>query len=196
MGFFQARNVQKISKFISNFFNPITSLLFYFLYLSVTKLSSQEALGYIVPILIMVVFPIVFWIFYNVKKGNYSNADVSDRIQRKTFYYFIISTLLVYLGYYYIRLSALDYKMLYLLVLLILMSISNYFIKSSMHTGLNVFAAGLFYADNTTMGLFWFVLAGIVGLSRVVLRRHTISEVFSGAVIALLVSILYLYSQK
>ncbi|MFP7654515.1 phosphatase PAP2 family protein [Chryseobacterium proteolyticum] len=62
-----------------------------------------------------------------------------------------------------------------------------------MHTAFNVFVAGLFYAISWKMGLLWLGIAVLVGITRVILKRHTIKEVFMGAAIAFLISFLYLY---
>lgn len=186
--------VVSVSKLISNFFNPMVSLLIFYIYHSTKNLNLKGALDYIAPILLIVIFPIIVWIVMNVRKGNYTNMDVSNRKQRKSLYYFIIAALLVYLGYFYVRFSEVDYMMFYLLILLILMHFSNFFIKSSMHTSLNVFVATLFYSENQVLGIAWLVLSAIIGLTRVILKRHTPAEVFSGAFIAVLVSIPYLYS--
>ncbi|MGZ5210853.1 MAG: phosphatase PAP2 family protein, partial [Kaistella sp.] len=73
-----------ISKFISNFFNPLTSLIIFFIYSSVLNYSAATAMQTFLPILLLIVSPIVIWIVWNVKNGNYSNLDVSNRDQRKS----------------------------------------------------------------------------------------------------------------
>ena len=80
------------------------------------------------------------------------------------------------------------------MVLLLVMQISNYFIKSSMHTAFNVFVAALFFAVHSGMGIFWFGIAILVGISRIILKRHTVQEVIAGAAIASFVSFIYLYT--
>ena len=76
---------------------------------------------------------------------------------------------------------------------LILMQISNLFIKSSMHTSLNIFAAALFFSLSPTLGFIWLIIAIIVGITRVILKRHTPKEVIMGAFLGSLVSFFYLY---
>ena len=73
-------------------------------------------------------------------KKNYTNMDVSDRKQRNSLYLFnFIVIVRLYLGF-------LDFKArtdlllsLFLFILMLIMHISNFFIKSSMHTAFNVF---------------------------------------------------------
>jgi len=43
------------------------------------------------------------------------------------------------------------------------------------------------------VGLIWLGVAALVGLTRVILKRHTVREVFLGAGIAFLISFIYLY---
>jgi membrane-associated phospholipid phosphatase len=83
--------------------------------------------------------------------------------------------------------------MLFILILLLALQISNYFIKSSMHTAFNIFVATLFFNIETYMGIIWLFIAGLVGITRIILKRHTTKEVILGAFIAFLVSFLYLY---
>ncbi|HQD45325.1 MAG TPA: phosphatase PAP2 family protein, partial [Kaistella sp.] len=69
-----------------------------------------------------------------------------------------------------------------------------YFIKSSMHTAFNVFVAALFFAKSPVLGIFWLGIAVLVGITRIILKRHTVKEVFMGAIIAGVVSFIYLYA--
>lgn len=183
-----------ISKFISNFFNPLTSLIIFFIYSSVLNYSAATAMQTFLPILLLIVSPIVIWIVWNVKNGNYSNLDVSNRNQRKSLYFFISGCIGVYLIYYYVTTGTADVLMIFLMLLLLVLQFSNYFIKSSMHTAFNVFVAALFFSENPLLGLIWFAIASLVGLTRVILGRHTAKEVITGAALAALVSFVYLYT--
>lgn len=183
-----------ISKFISNFFNPLTSLIIFFIYFSSKNFSAPTALQTFLPILVLIVSPIVIWIIWNVKNGNYSNLDVSNRNQRKSLYFFISGCIGVYLIYYYITTGTADVLMIFLMFLLLVLQFSNYFIKSSMHTAFNVFVAALFFSENPLLGIIWAVIAALVGITRVILGRHTAKEVITGAALAALVSFIYLYT--
>ncbi|AYO57574.1 ABC transporter permease [Chryseobacterium sp. 6424] len=186
--------VLTVSKIISNFFNPLTSLIIYFVYSSAEEYSARAAFERFVPILLLTVLPIVIWLVWNVRTGKYSNMDVSNRQQRKSLYFFIAGSMVVYLLYDYLKNGTLDLIMLFLLVLLLVMQLSNYYIKSSMHTAFNVFVAALFFYRDTTWGIAWLLIATLVGITRIILKRHTVKEVFMGGSIALFVSFIYLYS--
>lgn len=185
--------VHKISKVISDFFNPLVSLFIFFLYMSIREYSLQDSILYFAPILLMIIVPVVIWLVWNVKTKRYSNMDVSDRVQRKTLYIFIASCVIIYLLFNYVKNGYIDLVMLFILILIFTMQISNFFIKSSMHTAFNVFVAALFFTLNWKAGLIWLGIAALVGVTRIILKRHTVKEVFMGAGIAFLVSFIYLY---
>lgn len=182
------------SRFISNFFNPIVSLIIYFIFSSIYFYEPGSSLMRFMPILLLIVLPIIIWLVWNVRKGNYTNFDVSNRQQRKGFYFFITGVFFLYLSYDYFRNGTLDLVMLFLFILLLAMQLSNYFVKSSMHTAFNVFVAALFFYREPILGFVWLIIAALVGITRVILGRHTAKEVWMGAMIAALVSFIYLYT--
>lgn len=186
--------VINLSRFISNFFNPIVSLLIYFIYSSIYFFEPGSSVNRFIPILLLIILPIVIWLIWNVKKGNYTNLDVSNRHQRKGFYFFISGIFFLYLSYDYLRNGTLDLVMLFLFILLLALQLSNYFVKSSMHTAFNVYVAALFFFREPILGFAWLLIAALVGITRVVLGRHTVKEVCMGATIAALVSFIYLYA--
>ncbi len=186
--------LHKVSRLTSDFFNPLVSLVIYFIYDSTINLTSTEAWQKFWPLLLFIILPIIIWITWNVKVGKYTNMDVSDRNQRKSLYVFIEVCILIYLLFEYFFAQNIDLILLFISVLLILMQVSNFFIKSSMHTSFNVFVAALFFALNWKMGILWLAIAILVGITRVILKRHTVKEVLMGSFIAILVSFVYLYT--
>lgn len=183
----------KISHYISAIFNPINSLFCFFVIFSLQNNTLKESIQNFLPILFITIVPISGWIFWNVKNKRYTDADVSDRKQRKSLYVFMISALAVYLLYLYLRFNQIDWIILFLGILILLMQISNYFIKSSMHTAINLFAAALFFTISPLYGLIWLGITIVVGVSRIILKRHSPLEVLSGTIISIFVSFIYLY---
>jgi hypothetical protein len=122
--------------------------------------------------------------------------DVSNRRQRHSLYIFIIIATVIFLGVDFYLHKEMDWAIFMLCILLILMQISNFFIKSSMHTSLNIYVAALFFTIEPIMGIFWFLLSVLIGITRVILKRHTPKEVFSGGLIAIFVSLIYLIMAK
>ncbi|MBL3549103.1 MULTISPECIES: phosphatase PAP2 family protein [Chryseobacterium] len=183
----------KISKIISDFFNPLVSLFIFFIYMSIQSYTLKDSLVYFLPILLLIMLPVIIWLVWNVKTGRYTNMDVSNRVQRKTLYIFIAVCVLTYILFNYIKNGYVDFIMLFILILLFALQISNLYIKSSMHTAFNVFVAALFFSLNWKLGILWLGIAALVGITRIILKRHTIKEVFMGAGIAFLISFIYLY---
>lgn len=182
-----------ISRIISDFFNPLVSLFIHFVYFSIQNYTLKDAITHFLPILLITILPIIIWIVWNVKTGRYTNMDVSNRVQRKTLYIFIAVCIISYLLFNYIKHGFIDFVMLFILILLFALQFSNLYIKSSMHTAFNVFVAALFFAFDIKIGFVWLAIAILVGITRVILKRHTIKEVFMGAGIAFLISFIYLY---
>ncbi|MGS0747678.1 phosphatase PAP2 family protein [Halpernia sp. GG3] len=143
-------------------------------------------------IFVLLILPVSFWIYRRVKSGKYSDSDVSNREERKSLYIFLIAAIAIFISIDYLINSRLDFVMIYLLLLLFIMQISNFFIKSSMHTALNIFTAALFFSQNHIFGIIWLMISIIVGITRIILKKHTFQEVLSGTVIALLVSVIFL----
>lgn len=185
--------ILKASKIISDLFNPLLSLFIFFLYMSVRNYSLKDSLYYFLPILLIIMIPVIVWLVWNVKTGRYTNMDVSNRVQRKTLYVFIAVCIIAYIVFNYVKNGYLDFVMLFILILLLALQISNFFIKSSMHTAFNIFVAAFFFAINPVAGLIWLGIAALVGITRIILKRHSPKEVFMGALIAFIVSFIYLY---
>lgn len=183
------------SRILSAVFNPIFSLLIFFGVYALEKMNYQEALKNLLLMLFIVVIPIFIWIYWNVKTGRYTNMDVSNRKQRNSLYIFNFIVIAIYIALLYFTKQKFDFTLIiiFLFILLVVMQISNFFIKSSMHTSANVFVSALFFMLNPLFGFVWLMITLMVGVSRIVLKRHTPKEVMMGGLIAFLVSIAYLY---
>lgn len=184
-----------LSKVISNLLNPLFSLLIFFVCFAYVKMTWEESLVNILLMIGLVVIPIFSWIGWNVKKGNYTNMDVSDRKQRNSLYLFNFIVIAIYTGVLYFTKQRTDllFIIVFLFILMLIMHISNFLIKSSMHTAFNVFVTALFFSLNPILGIIWFVLTSFVAISRIILKRHTPKEVIMGAFIGTVVSLAYLY---
>ena len=188
--------VINVSKVISNFFNPLVSLVIYFFYYSYKNYTWEQASAKFIPILLVLIIPTALWIYRNVKAGKYTNMDVSNRKQRHSLYIFIIIATVIFLGVDFYLHKEMDWTIFMLCILLVLMQVSNFFIKSSMHTSLNIYVAALFFAIEPVIGVFWFALSVVIGITRIILKRHTPLEVLCGGLIAVFVSLIYLIMVK
>lgn len=185
--------ILKLSKFLSQIFNPLFSLLIFFIYKESKYASFSESVIKFLWLLILLILPIIMWIYGHVKSGKYTDSDVSDRKQRKSLYLFISAALSFYILINYLINKNWDSVLIYLLILIFFMQISNLMIKSSMHTALNIFVSALFFSESLVWGIVWLLISIIVGITRILLKRHTLQEVLSGATIAIIVSSFYLY---
>ena len=169
----------KLSNILSNVLNPLFSLLIFFIYFAKEKMETTEAFKNLLWMVILVIIPIFGWIFWNVKTGRYTNMDVSDRKQRNSLYLFNVFIVSIYIAFLYFTQQNFDLILIiiFVMALMLIMHFSNFFIKSSMHTSFNVFVSALFFSLNIYFGLFWLFLTILVGISRVILKRHTVKEV-------------------
>jgi membrane-associated phospholipid phosphatase len=184
-----------LSKVLSTVLNPLFSLLFFFGFYAYKKMEYHMALKNLGLMIFFVIIPIFGWISWNVKSGRYTNMDVSDRKQRNSLYLFNFTIIAVYIAILNLTQQAFGFILIniFLLILMMTMHFSNFFIKSSMHTAFNVFVSVLFFNLNPYFGLAWLGLTVLLGISRIILKRHTLKEVIMGASIAAVISIVYLY---
>lgn len=188
-----ARFTEKCSGIISHIFSPIVALFSFFIYDCIGHLGCVESIREVSTVLILIVIPIIVWITWNIRRGKYQDADVSNRKQRASLYFFIEACIILYLCFEYFFYNHFYPPMFFVLLLLTALHISNYMIKSSMHTAFNILAATFFLWRDASLGLLWFCIAIIVGITRIILKRHTWSEVIIGSLIAGVVSGIYLF---
>lgn len=182
--------VVAVSKFISGFFNPLVSILIFFIWKEIHFDGVSGILNRFLPGLLILLFPISLWIFWNVKTGRYTNFDVSNRRQRQSLYVFIEIVLAIFIILNRFFLTGIwDWDFIFMLILLVVMQVSNFFIKSSMHTAFNIFVAGLFYIHGAENWVWigWILLSVLVGITRIILKKHTPKEVLIGAVLGSLI---------
>ena len=144
-----------------------------------------------------VFIPVTMWLYIKSRNGSYTNFDVSDRKQRKSVFVFIIPILSIvtYILYKSDQASHLWQSMLFGLILLFILQVVNFRIKSSMHVSLNIYLSFLIMTVNYPVGIIVLLLTAPIGWSRVALGRHSLKEVLSGTVIGLLVSLVMMHAE-
>lgn len=178
-------NGQKTAKFISVTGHPLLFGNAYVIFMSFQNLERKIALMVSLLVIVLVAVPIIWNNYRKMKSGEYTNFDVSDRMQRKGFYPFAISLFSVLLLVFWI----LDFpgevlrQTCVFFVMVLTMALVNLKIKASMHAGiafyiaLNIFVFG-FLPGGVTLG---FALA--VAWSRWQMKRHSLKELVIGAII-------------
>ena len=185
--------LQRIAGLLSAVFNPLFSLLFLYSMYMREQAAEAKFTTTLLPVVLGLALPVALFIYFNVKRGKFTNLDVSDRVQRKRLYYFILPLLSLFMVYEYAGNGKPNLENIFLCMLLLALMLSNYWIKSSMHTALNIYVAAMFYNLNPQWGYAWLSITVLVGISRLVLKRHTLAEVISGSVIGTVVSAFYLW---
>ncbi|MGY6523044.1 MAG: hypothetical protein ACXIUD_15030 [Mongoliitalea sp.] len=177
--------MEKIARFFSVIGHPLLVGPLYVMFMAFTKLSTQEAMLLSGMVIGVVTVPIIVHNYYKVKKGSYTNFDVSQREQRKGFYPFLL--LLFVCIQVLIYVSGLPREVsIQTLIFTVLLVVSygvNFYLKSSLH------AAIIFYICFSVLNLIsfsWLALltfAFLTAWSRVYTQRHQVSEVVVGGVL-------------
>lgn len=137
------------------------------------------------------------WILYEKKIGHYSDFSVSNRKQRYSLYYFAIPAVfgVAVISYVLELPSFFITSFIAGGVLLIASYLSNFVIKSSLHTSVNIYLSIVVFTLDLPLGLLVFFLTIVIAISRVILKKHTVPEVISGFLIGTICgSCLYFYT--
>ncbi len=182
---------QKTARCISIIGHPFLTIpAFIFIVLFVTE-NFLKALLLSVLIVGCVIIPTSIRNYIKTKKGEYTNFDVSVKTQRNSMYLFAFPPfcVLTFILFATGQSKSLCMGVLFGLILLIISYVVNFFIKCSAHVSLTIFLAFLIIPINFIIGIIVLLFSGLMGWSRIELKRHTIKEVFAGAVIGLLIGI-------
>jgi len=186
---------QKTANFISTLGHPLFTIPAFVAIVMFANEDFKKA-SFISFLIIGCIFvPVILRLFIKSKNGTYTNFDVSDRIQRKTMFIFIIPSLII-VTFVLFRTQQnhdLCISMLFASILVFISQVVNLFIKSSLHVSLNIYLSFLVMTLNFKIGILLFLFTGLLGWSRIVLGRHTIKEVLVGGVIGLSISLIMFY---
>ncbi len=181
-------HLHRTAKLVSIIGHPLVSLPLVLLSLTYGRLPISKTIAVSAVLIGLVIVPITWHNYSKAKQGQYTNFDVSDRTQRSGFY----SILLLLSGLFACFLVLTDLYQPFnrgaicFFLLLVVSYVANFFLKVSLHTSINLFLACALYELDKPTGLLMGVFSVLVALSRLVLKRHTPSEVMMGGLIGFL----------
>jgi hypothetical protein len=187
----------KIAKTISFIGHPLLTFPLFVAVMMFAFEDFEKALLNSILIIGCIFLPLFLRMYFKSKNGTYTNFDVSDRIQRKTLFTFIIPLMIVVSVISFKTSPASDFSLsvLFATVLVIISQITNLFIKSSLHVSLNIYLSALVMTVDVRIGIAVFLFSGLIAWSRIVLGRHTWKEIVFASCIGLVISVSMLYAE-
>lgn len=180
--------IYSTAKALSLLGHPLLTTTLFALYVTFQQLPIMNAMIISAGLLGGVVVPVAWYNYRKVKRGQYTNFDVSDQRQRAQFYPVLIGAISLLAGLLFATHQPRPFC--YGTACVLLLVISSYevnrYIKASLHTSLSFFLTWAIYGINQPLGLLMGVFANLIGLSRLVLGRHTLLEILIGALIGLI----------
>jgi len=125
-----------------------------------------------------------------VKKGKFSDLDVSVQKQRPLLFLIEFIFAVVYFSVLYVFHAPreLFIGIITIFILLIVFGVVNKFIKASGHMGMLSAIITLFVFMGGLVYLWGFLLIPVLAWSRVKIKRHTLKEVLIGTIVGILVA--------
>ena len=156
--------------------------------------SAQHATYLSLLIVGGIFVPVGIRTLWGVRKGTYTNLDVSDQTQRQR--WFVLTTLLLLIVTAIVWLTnqswTLRLAMACALALLVIAQLVNKQIKASMHLAFHTFLGFIILSLNSVVGTCFLVFALPLAWSRVHLGRHTGKEVVVGTALGALLGMVFL----
>ena len=187
----------KIAKAISFIGHPLLTIPLFVAVMMFAFEDFEKALLNSALIIGCIFLPLFLRMYIKSRNGTYTNLDVSDRIQRKTLFTFIIPLMVVvtFILFKTSPASNLSLSVLFGTILVIISQIINLFIKSSLHVSLNIYLSALVMTADLRIGIAVFLFSGLIAWSRIALGRHTWKEVVFGSCNGLIISTTMLYAE-
>jgi membrane-associated phospholipid phosphatase len=179
--------IYRTAKALSFIGHPLLTVPLVSVYIAFQYWPLKNAVAISILLVIGVTLPISWYNYQKVRLGQYTNFDVSNQKQRTQFYPILIGLVVLVVGLSFIthQPRPFCYGAVCVLLLLICSYGVNHFIKASLHASLCFFLSWVLFSSYHAAGLGMGVFSILVGLSRLVLKRHTVLEIFVGSLIGL-----------
>ena len=186
---------KKIAQIISFAGHPLLTIPLFVVIVTFTLEDFRKA--FITSTIIIGGFfiPLILRLYLKSRKGSYTNFDVSDRIQRKSIFFFIIPILSVvtFIAFLTDQSINLCLSLLFGLTLVAVSQGVNLTIKSSMHVSFHIYLSFLIMTLNPLIGIIAFLITIPIAWSRIVLGRHSLKEVLIGGLLGVLAGLCMIY---
>jgi len=186
--------MKKIATYISTLGHPLLTIPLFIVIVLFGNEDSSRAAPISFLIIGCVFIPVTIRLYIKSRNGSYTNFDVSDKIQRRSLYLFVVPLLLIVTIILFATNQSrnLCLGVLFALLLLILSQAINYFVKSSLHVSLNIYLTALIFTVNFKAGVAALLFTALISWSRVKLGRHSVKEVLFGLLIGTIISLILL----
>jgi membrane-associated phospholipid phosphatase len=188
-------NIKKIANFISTIGNPTVLILVYGFFHYLKNKSQANYLSSSLLVYSICLFPVSGFIAYKVRKGDFADQDVSNKIKRNSVYKVLLVSMCIVQIVAYLRDFSHEGKLL-LLTFLMVISICygiNQFYKISLHTTFSFLIALMIFPLSSLFSIILFIFSFANAWSRLALNRHTLKEVFLATMLANLAGMMYLF---
>lgn len=183
----------RLARKISLWFNPVYYSPLVFLASALVSASSVvQALAFALLATLFIAVPALAYIVIGQKLGVLDDPHIPQRRKRVGLYF--VSSLGTLTGFFALTLldapAELRATVLALLVATFVAAAINLFWKISIHTGGIVGTATVMALLFWPYGLLTYLMAIVVGWSRIMLKKHTIAQVLAGGAVAFLATLL------
>jgi hypothetical protein len=179
---------QLIAQWLSRIFHPFTiSPTIFWLVLYLKGASALESLGWTVVSLLIVIAPLLAAVIYNVRRGRFTDMDVSVREHRYGLYVLAIAcfapliAILTLSGAPRIAIGCL-YAAAF--AIFVGATINRALTKISLHSVTMAGCTAILFFVSPTAGLLFSPITLLVGWARIHLNRHTAGQVSLGWLVA------------
>ncbi len=187
-----------VAKFISIAGNPLFTIPLFVIIVMFAHEDFKKATFISATIIGLIFIPLIIRMYIKSKNGSYTNFDVSDRVQRKSLFYFALPLVMIAILVLFTtgQSKSLCISVFFGLAIVFISQIVNLFIKSSLHVSLNIYLSFLIMPFNSILASVILLFTVLIGWSRIVLARHTLKEVLFGAGIGLSICIIMYLIQR
>lgn len=181
-----------LARLLSLVFHPLILFLPipYIIILHATSSITEAIRWTFISWLFIFIFGVIM--LYQVKRGTFTNLDVSRREQRPLFFFYFAIIAIIYILSLWIFHGPIVMILLTVGVLcgLVLLDVINNKVKASIHVACVTSILFSFVILNGIAYSWVLVIIPFVAWSRIKLHRHTVSEVITGAVFGAFLTVL------